>query len=362
MSELQPERQVQREALDALVLLGGLCALIAAVTALTTLGPTSLELTGMNMLVNLMIVVGLYIFVGNSGVFSFGSLFFVQVGAYVGAMLIIPTSVKNDAYPELYAWLRHAHSFTIAGIVIGGLAAMIAAAVLALPLMRLSGLSAALGTFVVLVIGNVVFTNWDKLTGGSPGVSGIPSMTIWIVLVWALVCVGIAWSFQQTTWCRRLRASREDEIAARAIGVRVARERTIAFTLSALTVGIAGVVFGQVQQGIYPNAFYLDTTFVTLAMLVVGGMRSLTGAVVGAISLSALAELLSRLQNGLGIAGTMLKIPVGSQQVGFALAMLVVLLLRPAGITGGKELSFGALRALPRWSLDKAQAEEARSD
>src|SRR2546430_11711568 len=63
---------------------------------------------------------------------------------------IIPTSVKNDAYPQLYGWLRHAHSFTIAGILIGGLAAMIAALVLAVPLMRLSGLSAALGTFVVL--------------------------------------------------------------------------------------------------------------------------------------------------------------------------------------------------------------------
>jgi branched-chain amino acid transport system permease protein len=142
----------------------------------------------------------------------------------------------------------------------------------------------------------------------------------------------------------------------------VARERTIAFVLSALTVGIAGVVFGQVQQGIYPNAFYLDTTFVTLAMLVVGGMRSLTGAVVGAISLSALAELLSRLQNGLVIGGTTLKIPVGSQQVGFALAMLAVLLLRPAGITGGHELSFGAIRALPRWSLTKARAGRAPSD
>src|SRR5207247_2159137 len=138
-------------------------------------------------------------------------LFFVQIGAYVGAMLIIPTSVKNDAYPELYSSLRHAHTFTIAGTLIAALAAMLAALVLAVPLMRLSGLTAALGTFVVLIIGNVVFTNWDKLTGGSPGLSGIPSISIWVVLVWALVCVAIACAFQQTTWCRRLRASREDE-------------------------------------------------------------------------------------------------------------------------------------------------------
>jgi branched-chain amino acid transport system permease protein len=337
---------------DALVLLVGLSCLVAGVTALAAAGPTSLRLTGMTMLVNLMIVVGLYVFIGNSGVLSFGSLFFVQVGAYVGAMLIIPTAVKDAAYPELYETFRSVHMGTVAATFVAAAAAMLAALALAIPLMRLSGIAAALGTFVVLVIGNVVFTNWDKGTGGSPGLSGIPSTNIWVVLAWALACVAIACAFQQTTWCRRLRASREDEIAARAIGVRVARERTVAFMLSALIVGIAGVAFGQVQQGIYPNAFYLDTTFVTLAMLVVGGMRSLTGAVVGAITLSALAELLSRLQNGLDIGGMTVKIPAGSQQVGFALAMLAVLLLRPNGLSGGRELSIGTfgflLRRRPR--------------
>jgi branched-chain amino acid transport system permease protein len=109
--------------------------------------------------------------------------------------------------------------------------------------------------------------------------------------------------------------------------------------ISAFIVAIAGVAFGQAQQGIFPNAFYLEATFVTLAMLVVGGMRSLTGAVVGAIALSALAEGLSRLQNGVTVAGVRLDIPDGSQQVGFALAMLVVLLLRPDGLTGGRELT-----------------------
>jgi branched-chain amino acid transport system permease protein len=337
-----------RAAGDSVVLFAGLSALIAAVTALTAAGPLSLQLTGMAMLTNLMIVVGLYVFIGNSGVFSFGSLFFVMVGAYVGAVLVIPTETKDAAYPELYGLLRSAHTSGVLAIVVAAAVAMTVALLLGVALMRLSGITAALGTFVVLVIGNVVFTNWEKGTGGQPGLSGIPQSGIWIILVLALVCVAIATLFQHTTWCRRLRASREDEIAARAIGIRVAKERTVAFVISACIAAIGGVAFGQSQQGIYPNAFYLEATFVTLAMLVVGGMRSLTGAVVGTITLSALAELLSRLQNGLDIAGTTLKIPNGSQQVGFAVAMLIILLLRPEGLTGGQELSTRSIAGLWR--------------
>lgn len=337
-----------RAAADGIVLFVGLGLLIAAVTALSAAGPTSLRLTGMTMLTNLMIVIGVYVFVGNSGVFSFGSLFFVQVGAYVGAILIIPTEVKDAAYPELYETLRNMQSSTVAATTIAACAALIVALVLGLPLMRLSGITAALGTFVILVIGNVVFTNWEKGTGGSPGLSGIPQVDIWTILVLALVCLAIACAFQQTNWCRRLRASREDEIAAQAIGVRVARERLVAFMISAFIVAIAGVAFGQAQQGIFPNAFYLEATFVTLAMLVVGGMRSLSGAVVGAIALSALAELLSRLQNGINVGGVTVQLPNGSQQVGFALAMLAILLLRPNGLTGGRELSSDSFAFLRR--------------
>jgi branched-chain amino acid transport system permease protein len=222
---------------------------------------------------------------------------------------------------------------------------MIVAGIIGAPLMRLSGITAALGTFVVLVIGNVVFNNWEKGTGGAPGLSGIPQTGIWSILVLALIAVAIACVFQQTTWCRRLRATREDEFAAQAIGVRVARERLVAFMISALIVALAGVAFGQAQQGIFPNAFYLEATFVTLAMLVVGGIQSLTGAVIGAIALSALSEGLSRLQNGVTVAGMRIDIPDGSQQVGFALAMLGVLLLRPDGLTGGRELTHRLTRA-----------------
>ena len=211
--------------------------------------------------------------------------------------------------------------------------------------MRLSGITAALGTFVILVIGNVVFTNWEKGTGGAPGLSGIPQTGIWTILSLR--------SLRRDS----LRVSADDMVSdgyARRGKMRSLRERSASgsdesdSSLSCClrsSSAIAGVAFGQAQQGIFPNAFYLEATFVTLAMLVVGGMRSLTGAVVGAIALSALAEGLSRLQNGVTVAGVGLDIPDGSQQVGFALAMLVVLLLRPGRSNGGRELTLRTPRA-----------------
>ena len=352
---------------DAAVSLGGLCALVAAVTGLATLGPQSLHLSAMTMLINLMIVVGVYTFTGNSGVFSFGHLVFMMVGAYAGTLLIIPEATKNAAYPTLFPFIRHAHLPSLPATLIGGITAMAIAAIVAVPLMRLTGIAAALGTFVLLIIANTIGNNWEAVTGGSPGLSGIAGISLWAVLVWALLAIVVAWLFQHTLVCGRLRASREDEIAARSVGISVWAERTLAFSVSAFIVGVAGVLFGQVEQGVYPNAFYLDLTFVTLAMLVVGGLRSLSGAVVGTIVLSVLSEILTRMSNGMNVAGLHIKVPVGTEQVGFALTMLLVLLLKPDGLTGGREFSFQQSRDLVRrlgprsGGAEPVGADEARS-
>src|SRR5262249_27303514 len=117
----------------------------------------------------------------------------------------------------------------------------------------------------------------------------------------------------------------------RSICIRISRERRIAFCISAFFVGVAGCVFAQVQGEIQPDAFFLWPTFLAVAMLVVGGMKSLTGAVVGVVLLSVISEGLFQLEN-LGRALT------GLPEVGLAVIMLTILLVRPGGITGGREL------------------------
>ena len=90
------------------------------------------------------------------------------------------------------------------------------------------------------------------------------------------------------------------------------RQRLIAFTISAFFVGIGGVLYGHFLGVISIDVFFLDTTFLTLAMLVVGGMRSLAGAVVGVLVLSAVIEVLRRLETGIDIGGFVVSVPSGS--------------------------------------------------
>lgn len=304
-----------------------LVALVAAV-GLVSAGSPVLEVTFVTMLVNLVLVVGLYVFVGNSGVFSFGHVGFMALGAYTTAILRMPEMTRLALLPDAPA----AHLPAVPATLAGGLVAAAVAAVIAVPLMRLSGLTASLGTFAFLNIAYVVAINWRSTTGGSTGMAGIPTMpTPWIAFGWAVVAIAIAWAFQATRSCLRLRATREDEPAAVSLAISVVRERSLAFVLSAFVTGIGGGLFAQAFGTFNPDAFFLAQTFTLVAMLVIGGTLSLSGAVVGCVFVSVTGELLRRMEVGLDRPGM--------QGVGFALMMVLVLVLRPRGLTHGAEIS-----------------------
>jgi branched-chain amino acid transport system permease protein len=186
---------------------------------------------------------------------------------------------------------------------------------------------------------NVTISNLTVVTNGTIGLYTIPvTVNIPVALAWAVGAIVIAFVFQQTKICHRIRAAREDEIAARAIGIRIARNRAVALCLSAFVVGIGGALFAKAQSAIDPRPFFLSLTFLTLAMLVVGGIASLTGAVVGTILLSAVSETFSRAEGGFSVLSVTVPPIAGLRSVALALVMLLVLLLRPDGVTRGREL------------------------
>ena len=313
-----------------------LIALVVAVTLLGALGSAVLQTTIVTMLINLILVVGLYVFVGNSGVFSFGQIGFMAIGAYTAATLRIPEVTKNLLYPTM----PDVHVPSIVATLAGGALAALVALIIAIPLMRLSGLVASLGTFAFLNIVYIVASNLDEVTGGSTGLGGVPASTTRnTALIWAVLMIALAWWFQQTRVCLRLRGSREDEAAARAVGIGITVERTTAYVLSAFITGIAGGLFAQFYGTFNPAAFFVGTTFATVAMLVVGGVLSLSGAVIGALFISLLSEGLLRIEAGWDFGLFVLPELRGLQQVAIALAMLTVLLLRPRGLTGGEEIT-----------------------
>ena len=334
-----------------------LAALVVVVTVLGSFGSAVLQTTLVTMLIDVILVVGLYVFVGNSGVFSFGQIGFMAIGAYTAANLRIPSVTKAALFPSMPDLELPS---TLATLVGGGAAAAVAL-LIAIPLMRLSGLVASLGTFAFLNIVYIVASNLDDVTGGSTGIAAVPATTTRnTALVWAVVAIALAWAFQQSRVCLRLRGSREDEAAARAVGIGITFERTAAYVLSAFINGIAGGLFAQFYGTFNPNAFFIEITFLTVAMLVVGGVLSLSGAVVGALFISLLTEALRRIETGVDLGVFSIPELIGLQQVGIAIAMLLVLLFRPRGLTGGEEITPARLRGLWRRPNPGASAAGVR--
>jgi len=302
-------------------------------------------------LVNLVAVTGIYIFIGNSGVTSFGHVGFMAVGAYSAAWLTIPPAMKASLLPGLPAWLVATELAPGLAVPLAGLAAAAVALIFGLPLMRLSGITASIGTFAMLSILHSVFANWTPVTGGQGSLYGMPRYTdMQVATLWALVAMVVAALYQASPAGIRLRASREDMVAARAAGVNVPRERLIAFVLSAFFVGVAGALFAYLSMVVVANQFYLQLTFLTIAMLVIGGMRSLTGAFVGVAFVSILAEILRQTERGVDIGIISFSGRPGLQEVGLATAMLLALIFRPQGLTGGREIRLPQLRMPKRKS------------
>jgi branched-chain amino acid transport system permease protein len=287
------------------------------------------------------IVAALYTFVGNSGVISFGQISFAAIGAFSAGVMTIPIDTKPGVLPTLFPLLRdHSISSAWSLALAAGLGGVYAFAV-GIPLMRLSGIAAGIATLAVLGITYNLLYNWNSIGPGATVESLIPVTTdYWQATTGAVAVIVIAFMYQRSRFGRQLRAAREDPAAARAAGIDIHRQRLLAFTLSGALSGFAGGLYVHLLGSISANQVYLDLTFLTLAMLVVGGISSLWGAVVGAVVVSLFNILLSNAELGIHVFGWGIKAPSGTSLVGIAIVMLVILLLRPAGITGGREFSF----------------------
>ncbi len=155
--------------------------------------------------------------------------------------------------------------------------------------------------------------------------------------------VTAAFVYQRSRFGRQLRAARDDPAAARAVGISVYRQRLVAFAISGVLAGFGGGLYVHLLPT-GADSLYLDLTFITLAMLVIGGMTSLWGAVVGALAVSGLDSLLAEAENGLDLAGRTIDLPAGTRIVVVGFLMGLVLVVRPSGLTGGREFSLGRLR------------------
>ena len=322
-----------------------LLAIMVAIASVAMLAPPALQRTVTEAFIKLTVVIGLYIFVGNSGVFSFGHVGFMAIGGYVSAILTILPAKKQVAL-GLPPFLETLQLPGLAALPIAMLVAAIVAVLVAAPLVRLRGIALPMATFALLVIVHVVALNWQAVTGGRQALVGLPRFTgLWTALAGAALALIVAAIYQQTRHGLALRCSRESEVAAAATGIDVERERLIAFVLSAVIVAMGGVLFAHFLGTMTANTFFLDLTFVTLTMLVVGGMRSLTGACAGVAFVSVASELFRSVERGIEVGGHTIEAPPGLQEIALAVILLVILVMRPHGLVGDWELAWPGKKA-----------------
>ncbi len=301
------------------------------------------------MFISVLLTVALQSFMGNSGLGSFGQYAFVAIGAYSSLWFGLTEKQKRVTFPDMpQSWWIYKQHYPfelaiLAAVIVTGLIG----ALIGIAFVRLRGASFTIATFAFLIVINRVALQWEQVTRGSRVVIGIPKQTtLWIAFGWACIAIVITFVFKESSLGLKLRASREDEDAAESIGIDVKRMRWVAWTLSCAMSAIGGALWAYFIVQFTPNNFYVHETFLIVAMLVIGGAGSVSGAVVGAIAVAISSEFLRQTETWLNTQrndGTTIGhlIPIqlnGFTEIVLAVVMILVLILRPSGLLAGREL------------------------
>lgn len=290
-------------------------------------------------MVNLIAVVGLQVFMGNAGITNYGHVSFVAIAAYTVAVLATPAAIKKTALANAPFGLAGMEFSLAASVLIALLLTMLVALLVGAMLVRQTGTPASIATLALLVIVHVVIMNWVDLTRGPRAIYGIP---VKATLGWATFCavlaIVISRLFRDSPWGLQLRAASENIAAAGAMGVRIKRLRLAAWVLSAAILGVAGILFALFVGTISPKSFYFDLTFLTLVMLVLGGVYSVSGAVIGSMVVTLGFEITRYLENGPVLAGFKLPEMFGLTGVFLGVTIVLCMILRPHGIIGDDEI------------------------
>jgi branched-chain amino acid transport system permease protein len=268
-----------------------------------------------------LVTIGLNLFMGYAGQVSLGQAAFVGIGAYTSAAL----AVKGHVTP----WL---------GMVAGAIVAAFVAYVLSFVALRLRENLLALATLALGIVINVVFNQWEYI-GGSSGFKDIPGFTLgsftfdqraYAVLAWALLALGIwfAGNLVRSSFGRALVAISAGELGAEALGVDAERLKRQTFVLSGVYAGVAGAVYASSFSYIDPSSFSFLLSVNFVLMSVIGGIRSLWGAVIGAAVVVAVGQLLQI------VVPVVLPSARGDFQSFFlGVILIAMLILLPRGIT-----------------------------
>ncbi len=265
--------------------------------------------------INIILAVGLNLVIGVSGQFSLGHAGFMAIGAYATAIL----SMKTPTFTGF-----------LSGLLVGALVSGIVALLVGIPTLRLSGDYLAIATLGVAEIIRSLIMNLDSITNGPAGLFGITPFVTWS-MVYVIVCITtlITTNFINSPAGRATLSVRENEIAAESMGVNTTKYKVVAFVIGAMTAAVAGGLYASYIQTIVPGNFDFMKSIDILIIVVFGGVGSITGTFIAALVLGFLNMFLQD-------AGAL-------RMIIYALALVIIMIFKPSGLLGTKELSFKKL-------------------
>lgn len=261
-----------------------------------------------------MLAVSLNICTGYLGQLPLGHAGFMAVGAYAGSIFWKATA----AWPSALS--------IIVGLLIAGVCAAICGVIIGIPALRLKGDYLAIITLGFGEIIRILIINLKDITGGTPGLLNIPKHSnFFVTYACLIVTIFVIHTVMHSRHGRAILSIRGNEIAAECCGINLTTYKVFAFALSAFFAGIAGAVYGGFQTNLFPSSFDFMASINILVMVVLGGMGSMTGAVIAATVLTALPNLMQAFSS--------------YRMVIYSLLLIVVMIFKPSGLMGQKDIS-----------------------
>jgi branched-chain amino acid transport system permease protein len=261
---------------------------------------------------------------GFTGQFSIGHAGFMAIGAYVSAYLSITFGQRIQSAFSFAPESVQKSVLLLLVLAVGAACAAVAGFLVGVPSLRLRGDYLAIVTLGFGEIIRVFILNIDAV-GGARGLGGMPRLAnfFWIYL-FAAGTIAVVTRIVNSSFGRTLIAIREDEIAAEAMGVNTTRHKVLSFVVSSAMAGIAGGLFAHYLMYLHTNSFTFIRSFEIIIMIVIGGLGSITGSVIGAVLYITLTEGLREFAQ--------------YRMVAFSLLLVIIMIVRPQGILGHREL------------------------
>jgi len=287
----------------------------------------------------IILVASLNLVNGFSGIFSMGHAAFMAIGAYISAFCTLNPQIKRSFLPGMPEFIKTLQLPMTAAMIIGGIAAMLAALIVGSCVLRMKGHYLSVATLGLIIIVRSVLDNAGRYTNGARGITGLPNYAnTWTIFITALAVVYILHRTIKSGFGKELIAIRDDYTAARAMGINSTKMRIMAFVMSAFFAGVGGALWGHMQSVISGKFYYYDLSFRIVQTSIIGGMYTLSGAFIGPLFMTVVPELLRPLEAGMVLFGIKLPQMFGLSKLIMSAFLIILIIFRRQGIMGYSEI------------------------